>query len=284
MLLTATLIAILAYAGASWLQWQRLALSKSTAAAAKPGTPICPVRTLANRNLIRGLGALAFVAQGYNVYRVMHYPEGIDLGLFPAGALIAWVVVGILLLSSLRQKLDNLFIAAFPMAAISAALAVFGPDTGTHRLYSGGLVVHILLSLLAYSLFTLAVLQALLLSLQERSLKQHHTRGLVASLPPLQVMERLLFDMLWGGFLLLSLALASGFLYVEDMFAQHLVHKTILSLIAWLVYGILLAGRHFLGWRSQTAVRWTLGGFALLMLAFFGSKFVIEMLLPQTPL
>ncbi len=266
MLLIATLIAILAYAGASWLQWQRLSAPQ-----------------LEGRNLIRGLGALAFVMHGYNVYRVLHYPEGIDLGLFPVGSLIAWVVVGILLASSLRQKLDNLFIGAFPMAAITAALSAFGPDTGAHRLYAGGVVLHILLSLLAYSIFTLAVLQALLLSLQERSLKQHHTRGLVASLPPLQVMERLLFDMLWGGFILLSIALVSGFLYIEDMFAQHLVHKTILSLIAWLVYGILLAGRHFLGWRSQTAVRWTLGGFVLLMLAFFGSKFVIEMLLPQTP-
>ena len=71
MLLIATLIAILAYAGASWLQWQRLSAPQ-----------------LEGRNLIRGLGALAFVMHGYNVYRVLHYPEGIDLGLFPVGSLI----------------------------------------------------------------------------------------------------------------------------------------------------------------------------------------------------
>ena len=92
-------------------------------------------------------------------------------------------------------------------------------------------------------------------------------------------MERLLFESLWAGFLLLTAALISGFLFVDNLFAQHLVHKTLFSLIAWSVYALLLAGRHFLGWRSQTAVRWTLGGFVLLMLGFFGSKLVLEMLL-----
>ncbi|WP_432697444.1 cytochrome C assembly family protein [Marinobacterium sp. YM272] len=262
MLFVATLIAITAYLGAAWLQWQRLSSPDSYSG-----------------RLIRLLGLGAFIFHGYAVYALLHYPEGIDLGTFRVGSLIAWVVVGILLASSLRQKLDNLFIGAFPMAAITAALAAFAPDTGDHRLYSGGLVVHILLSLLAYSIFTLAALHALVLSRQEKLLKQHHTRGLLHSLPPLQIMERLLFEMLWCGFILLSTALITGFLFVEDLFAQHLAHKTILSIVAWLVYAILLAGRALLGWRSQTAVRWTLGGFILLMLAFFGSKIVVEMLL-----
>lgn len=269
MLYIATLIALIGYAGATWLQWQRLATSDSD-----------------RRRMIQALGWVSFAVHGYAVYRVLHYPEGIDLGTFPVGSLIAWVVVGILLISSLRQKLDNLFIGAFPMAAITVLLATFGPDTGDHKLYSGGLVAHILLSLLAYSIFTLATLQALLLSRQEVSLKHHHTRGLVASLPPLQIMERLLFEMLGCGFLLLSVSLVTGFLFVEDLFAQHLVHKTFLSIVAWLVYAILLAGRAMLGWRSQTAVRWTLGGFILLMLAFFGSKMVLELVFnghPPTP-
>jgi ABC-type uncharacterized transport system permease subunit len=262
MLFIATLIAIIAYSGAAWLQWQRLS------------TP-----DAGQRGLIRALGFAAFIVHGYAVYDVLHYPNGIDLGTFQVGSLIAWVVVGILLASSLRQKLDNLFIGAFPMAAITAALAAFGPDTGDHRLYSGGLVVHILLSLLAYSIFTLAALHALLLSRQIRALKTHHTRGLINSLPPLQIMERLLFEMLWCGFILLSISLVTGFVFVEDLFAQHLAHKTLLSIVAWLVYAILLAGRATLGWRSHIAVRWTLGGFVLLMLAFFGSKIVVEILL-----
>lgn len=263
MLITTTFIAALCYAIATVLQCRRL----SSTAHESLRTPI------------RGLGLAGFLLHGYAVYARLHHPGGIDLGFFSVGSLIAWVVAGLVLTSSLRQKLDNLFVGVFPLAAITALLAALMPDTGMDRPYSGGLVAHILLSLLAYSLFTIAALQALMLSRQEHALKNHHTRGLVASLPPLQMMERLLFESLWAGFLLLTAALISGFFFVENLFAQHLVHKTLLSIFAWLVYALLLAGRHFMGWRSQTAVRWTLGGFALLMLGFFGSKLVLEIFL-----
>ena len=92
-------------------------------------------------------------------------------------------------------------------------------------------------------------------------------------------MESLLFQMIATGFALLTLALVTGFLFLEDIFAQHLVHKTTLSIIAWFVFGILLWGRWRFGWRGQTALRWTIGGFIFLMLAYFGSKFVLELVL-----
>ncbi|GAA0696326.1 inner membrane protein YpjD [Marinobacterium maritimum] len=263
MLITTTLIAALCYIVATALQWRRLSAGNEDQL----------------RLPIRLLGLTGFMLQGYSVYILLHQPGGIDLSFFPVGALIAWGVVGMVLTSSLRQRLDNLFIGVFPLAALTMILAAFVHTGATPKPYSGGLVAHILLSLLAYSLFTIATVQAVLLSRQEVALKQHHTRGLVASLPPLQMMERLLFESLWAGFLLLSAALITGFLFVDDLFAQHLMHKTLLSLTAWVVYAVLLAGRHFLGWRSRTAVRWTLGGFVLLMLAFFGSKLVLELLL-----
>jgi len=93
------------------------------------------------------------------------------------------------------------------------------------------------------------------------------------------VMERLLFEMITAGFLLLTLALISGFVFTDDLFAQHLAHKTVLSMIAWVVFATLLGGRYLLGWRSRTALRWTLAGFILLMLAFFGSKAVLELII-----
>ena len=92
-------------------------------------------------------------------------------------------------------------------------------------------------------------------------------------------METLLFQMLALGFLLLTLSLLTGFLFLEDMFAQHLVHKTVLSLLAWLLFAVLLLGHWWLGWRGQTAIRWTIAAFVLLMLAYFGSKFVLELIL-----
>ncbi|GAA0791222.1 cytochrome C assembly family protein [Marinobacterium sediminicola] len=263
MLITTTLIAALCYLVATVLQWRRLSAGNQDQL----------------RLPTRLLGMVGFLLQGYSVYLLLHQPEGIDLSFFPVGSLIAWSVAGMVLASSLRQRLDNLFIGVFPLAAITLLAATFIDAGSAPKPYSGGLITHILLSLLAYSLFTIATVQAVLLWRQESALKQHHTRGLVASLPPLQMMERLLFESLWAAFLLLSAALVTGFLFIDNLFAQHLVHKTLLSLFAWVVYAVLLAGRHFLGWRSRTAVRWTLGGFLLLMLAFFGSKLVLELLL-----
>jgi ABC-type uncharacterized transport system permease subunit len=92
-------------------------------------------------------------------------------------------------------------------------------------------------------------------------------------------MEYLLFQMLTTGIVFLTLSLASGFLFIEDLFAQHLVHKTVLSILAWIIFTGLLIGRSRYGWRGQTAIRWTLIGFALLLLAYFGSKLVLELIL-----
>ncbi|KAA0876495.1 cytochrome C assembly family protein [Nitrincola tapanii] len=262
MLSLTTLTASAAYLLASVLQWQY--------ACAKRPDP---------RLKVLGLAFIAFLLHGASVYQTLHQPQGIDLGVFSVSSLITWLVAALVIGSSLRQRIDNLFIGVFPIATLSLLCAAFIPYSGLIKPYEGGLILHILLSVLAYSIFTLASLQAILLSRQQLALKQHHTRGLVASLPPLQIMERLLFEMLWVGIFLLSAALISGFVFVDDLFAQHLVHKTLLSLAAWLIFALLLAGHHFLGWRGQTALRWTLSGFILLMLGFFGSKIVLELIL-----
>ncbi|MGB0733220.1 MAG: cytochrome C assembly family protein [Pontibacterium sp.] len=261
MLIVFTLIAALFYLAATALQWRVLKRAPNT-----------------RRQRIIWLGWAGFAAHTLSVYEVLHPPEGIFLGFFAVGSLIAWVVAAIVLLSSLRQAIDNLFIGVFPLAAVTALLSTLGLDPDAGRNFEAGIIAHILLSILAYSLLTVAVLQSVLVSMQHSALKHHHTRGIVASLPPLQTMECLLFEMIWAGVILLSAALLSGFIFVEDLFAQHLVHKTVLSILAWCLYVTLLAGHHLLGWRSTTATRWTLGGFSLLALAFFGSKFVLELL------
>ena len=94
-------------------------------------------------------------------------------------------------------------------------------------------------------------------------------------------MESMLFEIVWVGLLLLTVAIGSGFLFLDDIFAQHLVHKTVLSICAWALFATLLWGRHYLGWRSQMAARFTLGGFIALMLAYAGSKFVLELILQR---
>jgi ABC-type uncharacterized transport system permease subunit len=113
-------------------------------------------------------------------------------------------------------------------------------------------------------------------------LRHHHLNPLVRSLPALEVLENLLIRLIAAGFLLLTLSLLSGIMFINDIFAQHLVHKTILSILAWLVFGVLLFGRWRYGWRGSTAVRLTLAGIALLLLSYFGSKLVLEVILGES--
>jgi ABC-type uncharacterized transport system permease subunit len=136
-----------------------------------------------------------------------------------------------------------------------------------------------MLSLLAYSLLAIAALQALALALEDRLLRQRRPLRMMRILPPLQTLEFSMFQIIAFGFFLLSLGLISGLMFLKDMFAQHLVHKTVLSIIAWLVFAILLWGRYRFGWRGRTAIRYTLSGFGSLMLAYFGSKLVLELIL-----
>ena len=214
------------------------------------------------------------------LYQNIFVSAGINLGFFNAVSLVAWIAVLILMLSALTKPVENLGIVLLPLAAIAIALELsfqsahfLAPDT------IWGLRVHVLISLLAYSLLTLASVQAVLLAIQDHHLHARQPGGFIRALPPLQTMEALLFEMIGVGFILLTLSLFSGFLFLEDMFAQRLVHKTVLSLAAWLVFGTLLWGRFRFGWRGQKALIWTLVGFVVLMLAYFGSKAVIELIL-----
>ena len=125
------------------------------------------------------------------------------------------------------------------------------------------------------------VRSAVLVAVQDQHLRNRHPGGFIRALPPLQTMEVLLFEMIGLGFFLLSLALVSGLMFLENMFDQNLAHKTILSGIAWLVFGTLLWGRFRFGWRGRTAITWTLSGFVVLMLAYFGSKAVLELILQR---
>ena len=112
-------------------------------------------------------------------------------------------------------------------------------------------------------------------------MKSGHIRGVMRVFPPIQVMESMLFEAIWLGQILLTVAIFSGFLYVDNLFAQNLAHKSILTLVSWVVFAILLTGRYLRGWRGRTAIRFTLGGFAVLLVAFFGSQLVLEFILKR---
>jgi len=192
------------------------------------------------------------------------------------------VINSVVLLSSLRKPLRNLFLFLLPFSIIAIGIDnTLGLGHQHMVLLSPGLAAHVVLSILAYSLLTIASLQALFLAYQNRLLKRKQLRGVVGLLPPLQTMESLLFELLWAGQILLTLSILSGAIFIESLFAQHLVHKTTFSILSWVIYAVLLWGRHALGWRGNVAIRWTLCGFAALMLAYFGSKLVLEVILQR---
>ncbi len=226
------------------------------------------------------LGFLGILLHGLLLYSNTVSDNGINLGVFNAFSLITWTILLLLLISSLSKPVENLGTVLLPLGALAIVLehryASVRLLTDTAPI---GLTIHILVSMLAYSLFTLASVQAVLLAIQDHHLHHRHPGGFVRALPPLQTMESLLFEMIGAGFVLLTLALISGFTFLEDMFAQRLAHKTILSITAWFVFGTLLWGRFHFGWRGQKALIWTLSGFVVLMLAYFGSKVVMELIL-----
>jgi ABC-type uncharacterized transport system permease subunit len=232
------------------------------------------------RMLALGLGFAAALLQAISLYQEVITPVGLNLSFFNVVALMAWTIVLLLLFSALSKPVENLGIFLLPMAGVSMILALRFPDIRLlNEANTLGLNIHILLSLLAYSLLTLAAVQALLLAIQDQHLHNRHPGGFIRALPPLQTMESLLFEMISTGFFLLSLALLSGFIFLEDIFAQHIVHKTVLSIFSWLVFAGLLWGRFRFGWRGRIAIKGTLIGFGLLMLAYFGSKAVLELIL-----
>jgi ABC-type uncharacterized transport system permease subunit len=230
-----------------------------------------------------GLGFLGLMLHTWLLYRGIFSHAGLNLAFFNALSLASWTVVASLLISSLNKPIENLGIVIMPLAALTVLLDLLYPSLSfMGENTSWVLKLHVLLSMLAYSLLTLASVQALLLAVQDRYLRKRKPGGFIRALPPLMTMEALLFEMIGIGFVLLTLALLSGFAFLDNMFAQHLVHKTVLSVVAWMVFGGLLLGRRMWGWRGRKAIIWTLSGFAILILAYFGSKLVLELILHRT--
>lgn len=208
----------------------------------------------------------------------------LNIGVGEGLSAVIWLALAIYALSSLRHPLDALQSLILPIAALAVLLPLWLPTQTLELPKSPVFLLHIAMALLAYALFTIAALHSGLMALFEKRLHTHAINRGFSNLPPLLTMESLLFNMITLGFILLTLALASGILFSEQVygkpfsFSHFTQHKTVFALLSWLTYGGLLAGRKRYGWRGNIAIRWSLTGFALLVLAYFGSKFVLQML------
>lgn len=207
--------------------------------------------------------------------------QQIDLGFFNVLSLVSWVAATMVLLFNIKKPAMSLGIIIFPFSALSVLLHSIGLDKGHMMNVDVEVKTHILLSILAFSLLVIASVQAVLFAMQEKQLRNHHANGFIRRLPPMETMETFLFQLIRWGFIALTLSIFNGLLFLEDMFQQHMVHKSILSVVAWFVFATLLWGRRQFGWRGRVAIRWTLAGFITLLLAYFGSKMVLELILPS---
>ncbi len=233
-----------------------------------------------------------FILHSYLLYANLFAAAELRFGFSQALSVTLWLTVLIYWLESLIYDVKGMQALVLPLAAVCALLPAFfpGPETPS---YTQTFVfrIHLLVAMLAYSLFTIAALHATLMTVLERRLHggKHAApageslAGPWASLPPLMTLETLLFRILTLGFVLLSLTLASGFVFSEELFGQaaRINHKTVFGVVSWIIFAALLVGRYGWGWRGRTALRWTLAGFAALLLAYVGSMFVLEVILER---
>lgn len=234
-------------------------------------------RVWASSLLLVGIAVHA-VLLGASVFRA----DAVHLGFANAVSLIAWLSVSVYALTALKVPLPGIQGWVAGIAAVGVLLPLVLPDARPIPFsHTFGFRVHLVLSLLAYCLLFIAALQAVLMSAFEKRLHHGAAAASMPGMPPLLTLESVLFKLIWTGFILLSLALASGILFSEEIFgkAMSFSHKTFFALLSWLVFGALLAGRAIWGWRGRLAVRWTVTGFVMLLLAYVGSKFVLEVLL-----
>jgi ABC-type uncharacterized transport system permease subunit len=229
--------------------------------------------------LVRSFGLLGLLFHLPLAISLLSQGDSLLPGFSTSAILASSVAVATLLIVSLFKPVLSISAFLFPIAGLTLLLAAGLPSPERATGMTPGIALHALSSAMAFAVLGIAAIQSVLLGFQNHALRHHRLRGLVQSLPPLTTMERILFELIWASIALLTLSILSGFVFIDNMFAQHLVHKTTLSLIAWCILACLLAGHHWLGWRGMRAVRWTLGGYAVLLLAYFGSKFVLEILL-----
>jgi ABC-type uncharacterized transport system permease subunit len=226
-----------------------------------------------------------FAIHSWMVYDMLFAQAELRFGFGQALSVMLWLSVLLYWVESLFFRLEGMQAPIFALAAVCAPLpAVFPGFAEAPYAHSIEFRLHLLLAMLAYSLFTVAALHALLMTLLERRLHGGALTGAIAALPPLLTMERLLFRVILAGFALLTLTLATGFVFSETLFGQAIKfnHKTLFAVISWLIFAALLCGRYLYGWRGRTALRWTLAGFVALLLAYIGSRFVLEVILHRS--
>lgn len=233
------------------------------------------------------LGVLAL--HSVLLYETLFATPVLRFGFGQALSATLWLAVLVYWFENLFYRLEGMQPLVLGVAAICVPLPALFPGLESPAYaHTVQFRIHLALAIVAYSLLTIAALHALLMSLIEKRLHGgglgEELAGPLASLPPLLTLEALLFRILAAGFVMLTLTLATGVVFSETLFGKafRFNHKTLFAVLSWAIFGLLLAGRHFYGWRGRRALRWTMAGFIVLLLAYVGSRFVLEVILGRS--
>ncbi|BBG29238.1 ABC-type uncharacterized transport system [Zymobacter palmae] len=261
LVLPLALLAILLYALSGG--WQLLVLMRQIPSIERPP-------------LVQAAIGVAIVLHAVVLYLLLNATGELRLGALEFTSLICWCMGLIVKAFSRYSAMRALTGILFPLSALSLVALIGLPKQPAGLPLSAGELAHVITSVLAYALLGLAALQALLLAIQGRALKMRRLRGIVEALPALTRMERVLFDLITMGMILLTLSIVSGLLFVFHVRDLYLSAKALLALMTWLIFGTLLWGHRYRGWRGRRAVRWTLGGSVLLLLTYYGSHLLLS--------
>ena len=226
-------------------------------------------------------GSLGLICHGLLLSGSISSVPGLGLSIANVFSLVGFGFALAGLLAGLQPRLRGLSAALLPVGGIGALASGAGEFTRSLEGLGWEMQAHIAISVLAYTLLSVGALIAVLIYFQDRALRRRSLAAWLRILPPLETMEQVLFTTIHAGVVLLTLSVFSGLVFVDNVFAQHLVHKTVLSIIALVVFGILLLGRWRFCWRGRKAIQWTLAGYAILVLGYFGSRVVLEVLLSR---
>jgi ABC-type uncharacterized transport system permease subunit len=258
-----------AYLAAAWLEWQRL---------------VQPATTEVQRRVAIApwLTACALIGHAFLIIDAIVATDGLDLSLANALSAVAGLTALFAWLGALTRSLPGVAVVAQPVAALAVWLPLLLANP--HRFSFNEepwAALHIAVALIAYALLIVATMQALILMSLDKRLHRGLPEPTAGELPPLLTLERFLFRIVGAGFALLTLTLVTGIFFSEQLFGKPLTfnHKTVFSVLAWFAYGALLVGRLRFGWRGRKALNWILFGSVMLLLAYIGSKFVLEVIL-----
>ncbi|CAM3691184.1 inner membrane protein YpjD [Xenorhabdus thuongxuanensis] len=211
-------------------------------------------------------------------YQVFHVSSGQNLTLLNLGSIVSLLMCIIMTVVAFRGRAWFLLPIVYSFSMINLILASMMPgEFITHLEDSIELFIHIGLALLGYATLLIAALYALQLGWLDHQLKKKKLT-FTSGIPPLMTIERKMFHITQVGVILLTLTLCTGIMYMDDIFSKENIHKSILSIIAWFVYVILLWGHYHEGWRGKRVIWFNLIGAFILTLAFFGSRLLQEMM------